>query len=130
MKIREIMDQQARCVGLENSVVEAAGVMRLFDVGAVPVCDDDQVVGMLTDHDIVVRSVADGRDLNHITVREALSGQVAPVFEDEEIEEAARLMEEQHLRRLPVLDQELHLVGTVSLRAIVDLAHIDLSARE
>jgi len=85
---------------------------------------------MLTDHDIVVRSVADGRDLNHITVREALSGQVAPVFEDEEIEEAARLMEEQHLRRLPVLDQELHLVGTVSLRAIVDLAHIDLSARE
>jgi len=91
MKIREIMDQQARCVGLENSVVEAAGVMRLFDVGAVPVCDDDQVVGMLTDHDIVVRSVADGRDLNHITVREALSGQVAPVFEDEEIEEAAPL---------------------------------------
>jgi len=118
MKVHEIMKHQTRCVGLENTLVEAAGVMRLFNVAAVPVCDEDSVVGMITDHDIVVRAVANGCDLNHLTVRETLSEEIVPVFEDEEIEEAARAMEEQHIRRLPVLDDELHFVGTVSLSDI------------
>ena len=88
--------------------------MRLFDLGAVPVCDDDRVIGMLTDRDIVLRGVANGGDLNHLTVLETLSGEGCSIFEDDEVESAAQMMEEQHVRRLPVVDHEQHLVGMVS----------------
>ena len=114
MRVHEIMSTQAFCVGPANTLVEAAGVMRLFDLGAVPVCDDDVVIGMLTDRDIVFRGVANGGDLNHLTVLETLSGSTVSIFEDDEVEHAARMMTEQHLRRLPVVDREQHLVGMVT----------------
>jgi CBS domain-containing protein len=114
MKVHEIMSTAARCVGPANTLVEAAGVMRLFDVGAVPVCDEDRVIGMLTERDIVLRGVANGGDLNHLTVLEAISGYVVPICEDDEVESAARLMEERNVGRLPVVDREQHLVGMVS----------------
>lgn len=114
MKVHDIMSTEARCVGPANTLVEAAGVMRLFGVGAVPVCDDDRVIGMLTARDIVLRCVANGSDLNHLTVLEAISESADPIFEDEEAEHAARIMEERHLGRLPVMDREHHLVGMVS----------------
>jgi CBS domain-containing protein len=88
--------------------------MRLFGVGAVPVCDDDCVIGMLTDRDIVLRGVANGYDLNHVTVLDAIGDSIVSVFEDEEVEDAARILEERHLGRLPVIDRERHLVGMVS----------------
>lgn len=114
MKVHEVMSTGARCVGPANTLVEAAGVMRLFDIGAVPICDEDRVIGMLTDRDIVLRGVANGGDLNHLTVLEAISGSIDPICEDEEVESAARMMEEQHLGRLPVVDRERHLVGMLS----------------
>lgn len=114
MKIHEIMSSTARCVGLDNSLVEAAGVMRLFNVGAVAVCEDDRVIGMLTDHDIVVRGVASGGDLNRLRVREAISDGVVSIFEDDDIEDAASAMVREHVARLPVLDHEQHLVGMIS----------------
>ncbi len=101
-------------MGLDNTLVEAAGVMRLFDIAAAPVCDDDQLVGMITEHDIVVRAVADGHDLNLMTVRDALSDDVVCIFDDDDVEEAALAMLETHARCLPVLDHEQHLVGMVS----------------
>jgi CBS domain-containing protein len=115
MKIHEIMSADARCVGLENTLVEAAGVMRAFDVGAVPVCEDGRIVGVLTDRDIVIRGVAEGRDPNAMTVREAILGRIFCIFADAEVEEAANLMREQRVRRLPVLNREERLVGIVSL---------------
>ncbi len=114
MKVHEIMSTEARCVGPANTLVEAAGVMRLFDIGAVPICDDDRVIGMLTDRDIVLRGVANGGDLNHLTVLEVVSESIDPIYEDDEVESAARMMEEKHLKRLPVVDRERHLVGMVS----------------
>lgn len=114
MKIHDVMSAEARTVGLDNTLVEAAGVMRLFDIGAMPVCDDDRVVGMITERDIVFRAVAEGRDLNRMTVRDALSDDVVCIFDDEDVEEAANAMIENHLRCLPVLDHEQHLVGMIS----------------
>ena len=63
MKVHEVMSTTARGVGPAKTLVDAAGVMRLFDLGAVPICDDDRVIGMLTDRDIVLHGVANGGDL-------------------------------------------------------------------
>ena len=113
MKVHDIMSD-ARCVGPANTLVEAAGVMRLFDIGAVPICDDDRLIGMLTDRDIVVRAVANGGDLNLLTVLDAVSESMVSVCEDDEVENAARFMDMNRVRRLPVVDREQHLVGMIS----------------
>ena len=119
MKVHQVMSTRARCVGPANTLVEAAGVMRLFNIGAVPICDDDRVIGMLTDRDIVLRGVANGGDLNHLTVLEAGSSTVVSVWEDDEVEFAERIMAQTDMGRVPVLDREQHLVGMLSRADLV-----------
>ncbi len=115
MKIREIMSTDVRCIGPDNTLVEAAGLMRELDVGAVPVCERDHLAGMLTDRDLVLRAIAAGKDPNHAIVRETMSPGIIYIFEDQSVEEAAHLMEEKQIRRLPVLNRQKRLVGIVSL---------------
>jgi CBS domain-containing protein len=115
MKVHEIMTAHARCVAPDNTLVEAAGLMRELDVGALPVCDNDRLAGMLTDRDLVVRAIADGRDPNETTVGDVLSAGVVYVLADQDVEDAARIMEEKQIRRLAVLSREKRLVGIVSL---------------
>ena len=93
--------------------------MRLFNLGAVPICEDDRVIGMLTDRDIVLRGVANGGDLNHLTVLDAGSSTVVSVWEDDEVEFAERIMAETDMGRVPVLDREQHLVGMLSRADLV-----------
>lgn len=115
MKVHEIMTARARCIGPNNSLVEAAGLMRELDVGALPVCDEDRLAGMVTDRDLVVRGMAEGRDPYAATVREVMSEGVLSIQADQDVEEAARLMQEKQVRRLPVISREKRLVGIVSL---------------
>lgn len=115
MKVHEIMTAHARCVAPDNTLVEAAGLMREMDVGALPVCDNDRLAGMITDRDMAVRAIADGRDPNSTTVRDAMTPGITYVFADQDVEEAARVMQEREVRRLPVLNREKRLVGIVSL---------------
>ena len=115
MKIREIMSSDVQCTKPDNTLTEAAGLMRQLDTGAVPVCDHDRLAGMLTDRDIAIRAVADGRDPNATSVRDVMSPGVVYVFEDQSVEEAAHLMEEKQIRRLPVLNRNKRMVGIVSL---------------
>lgn len=115
MKIQEIMAQNPRSVTPEQSLTQAAQVLRELDVGAVPVCENNRVVGILTDRDISVRAIANGRDPNRTTVRETMSFDLTTVFEDQEIEDAARIFEDEKIRRLPVLNRDRQLVGIVSL---------------
>jgi CBS domain-containing protein len=115
MKVHEIMTAHPRCIAPDNTLVEAAGLMRELDVGALPICDNDRLAGMVTDRDMVLRGTADGRDPNSATVREVMSEGIFYVFADQEVEEAARIMEEKQIRRLPVLNREKRLVGIVSL---------------
>lgn len=115
MKVHEIMTAHARCVGPENTLVEAAGLMREMDVGALPVCEEDRLIGILTDRDIVLRGTADGRDPNATNVREVMSSSVMSVRADQAVEEAVRVMEDRQIRRLPVTGRDGRLVGIVSL---------------
>ena len=84
-------------------------------MGVLPVCNGDRLVGMLTDRDVTIRVVADGRDPKTTTVEQAMTRQVVYCFEDQDIEEAERVMEKHQIRRLPVLDRDKRIVGIVSL---------------
>jgi CBS domain-containing protein len=115
MKIQEIMTPNPRFVTPDVSLTETAQVLRDLDVGAVPVCENERLVGILTDRDISIRATANGQDPNRTTVRETMSVGMSSVFEDQEIDEAARILEDEKIRRLPVLNQDRQLVGIVSL---------------
>jgi CBS domain-containing protein len=115
MKVHEIMTGHPRSVSPNTSLVEAAGLMREFDVGALPVCDDGTLAGIVTDRDIVIRGVADSGDPATTAVSEVMSGGVEAVSADDEVEDAVRIMEQRQIRRLPVLDRSKRLVGMVSL---------------
>lgn len=120
MKIREIMTKQVETVSPDSSLKEAALMMRDADIGFLPVGENDRLVGTLTDRDIAVRAVADGKDPNKARVRDAMSAGTEYVFDDQETAEAAQLMSEKQVRRLPVISRDAkRLVGVV---AIGDLA--------
>ena len=114
MKIREVMTQDVKVAGPDQTLAEAARMMAECDAGALPVGEDDRLVGMLTDRDIVIRGVA--KDLGPDTpIREVMSKEVLYCFQDEDVEHVADNMGEQQVRRLPVLDREKRLVGIVSI---------------
>ena len=113
MNIREVMTPNPQCVSPSDSIQNAARIMRDCDTGAVPVVDNGRPVGILTDRDIVVRAVADGGQLNR-PVREIVSGNVVCASPEMSTHEAADLMSEHQVRRLPVVENE-RLVGIVSL---------------
>jgi CBS domain-containing protein len=115
MKVHEIMTAHARSVAPENTLVEAAGLMRELDVGALPVCENEAVTGIVTDRDLAIRGVANGRDPNTTMVRDVMTSDIVHVFADQDVEEVARLMEERQIRRVPVLNRAKDLVGIVSL---------------
>jgi CBS domain-containing protein len=116
VKIAEIMTPDVQCIGPDDTLVEAASVMRQLDVGALPVCEGDKLIGMLTDRDIAIRAVADGRDPNTTKVRDTMSpGIVYYVREDQEVDDAIRVMEQHQVRRAPVMNRHEKLVGIVSL---------------
>ena len=113
MNIREVMTPNPECVSPGDSIQNAARIMRDNDTGAVPVVDNGRPVGIVTDRDIVVRAVADGGQLNR-PVREIVSGNPVCVTPDMSTHEAATLMSEHQVRRLPVVEGD-RIVGIVSL---------------
>ena len=114
MKIKDVMTTDVVVAGPEQTIADAARMMARCDAGALPVGEDDRLVGMITDRDIAIRAVA--RDLPPDTpVRECMSKEVLYCFQDEDVEHVADNMGEQKVRRLPVLDREKRLVGIVSL---------------
>jgi CBS domain-containing protein len=104
MQIREIMTRD-----------DAAAKMKELDVGAIPVCDGQKLSGLVTDRDITLRAVAEGRNPSNTRVSEVMSSDIAYCFEDESIERAANLMESKQIRRLPILDRNKQLAGIISL---------------
>ena len=115
MQVKEVMTRGVECVSPDATLQEAAHKMKDLDVGPLPVCDADRLAGMLTDRDIVVRAVAEGRDPRSARVREAMSEGIDYCFEDDDLEQAARLMRQRQVRRLVVLNRDKRLVGIVSL---------------
>ena len=115
MQVNEVMTRDAECTGPDATLKEAAERMKALDVGSLPVCDSDQLVGVLTDRDITIRSVAEGHDPRTDRVRDAMTPQVHYCFEDDDVTKAAKLMREKQVRRLPVLNKSKRLVGIVAL---------------
>lgn len=129
MKIRDMMTKETRSVTPDTPVIEAAGLMRLHDIGVVPVLDGQRVVGMLTDRDIVLQVVADGADPRTTLARDVMSTGSISVEADQEVERAVELMQKYQVRRLPVLDAGGVLVGIVSLGDIAVDVHAGLSGK-
>jgi CBS domain-containing protein len=113
MHIRDVMTPNPRFVSPNETIQNAARIMRDEDTGVVPICDNGRAVGIVTDRDIVVRSVADGGQLSR-PVSEIASGGVIAARPDMSTREAAELMSEHQVRRLPVVDGD-RLVGIVSI---------------
>ena len=109
------MTSDPRCVAPDTKLTEAAKIMGELDVGALPICKNDRLAGMVTDRDIAVRAIAQGRDPNKTTVQDAMTDGVVYIYEDDDVEAAARLFETKRIRRLPVLNREKRMVGIVSL---------------
>ena len=98
----------------DATIEEAAQEMRDGDFGLVPVAEDEALLGVITDRDIAIRAVAEGKDPSTL-VREIVSEEVVWASEDDSVEDAARIMSDHQIRRLSVVDAEQHLVGIVSL---------------
>jgi CBS domain-containing protein len=115
MQVQEIMTRAVEVIHPDTTLHEAAEKMKSLDVGPLPVSDGDRLVGFVTDRDITIRATAEGRDPNTTKVREVMTPGVIFVFEDQDVKEAARLMEEHQIRRLVVLNRDQRLCGIVSL---------------
>jgi CBS domain-containing protein len=115
MKIAECMSRDVQIVKPDQPIQEAAQFMLRSDAGSMPVCDGDRLVGMLTDRDIAVRAVAEGRGPD-TPVREAMTDHIDYCYDDDEIEDVAMRMSDAQVRRFPVLSRDDNrLVGIVSL---------------
>ena len=113
-KARDIMTQDPTCIGENDSVLDAAKLLADLDVGAVPICgEDDRLKGMLTDRDIVVKVLAQGKDPSQTTAGELGEGKPVTIGADDSVSEAISTMKEHAVRRLPVIDGH-DLVGIVS----------------
>lgn len=115
MLLKDCMTKKVETVRPEATLEEAAKKMRSLDVGSLPVCDGDRLVGMITDRDITVRADAEGRIPSQARVKEVMTKEVIWGFDDQDIRDAADLMADRQVRRLPVLNREKRLVGIVSL---------------
>jgi CBS domain-containing protein len=115
MQIREVMTPQVTTVRPNSPLVEIARIMRDEDIGAVPVTDNEQLLGMVTDRDIVVRALVEGHDGLDRTAADVMSPDVQCCAGDDDVDDVLRDMGDQQIRRLPVVDDDQRLVGIVSL---------------
>jgi len=115
MRVCEVMTQGAECTQPDTTLADAAQRMKSLNVGALPVCEADRLVGLITDRDITVRATAQGCDPRATTVREAMTPDIVYCFDDQLVGDAARIMEDHQIRRLPVLGGDERLVGILSL---------------
>jgi CBS domain-containing protein len=112
--IRDVMTSNPRTIEADRPVAEAARLMRDEDVGLAPVVEGDRLVGTLTDRDIAIRVVAEGRDPEATPVRDVASTDLVTLDPEQELSEALRLMAQHQVRRLPVVEEDGRLVGVIA----------------
>jgi len=115
MQLKDVMTADVQVANGDATLQEAAKLMKSLDVGALPVGDGKKLIGMLTDRDITVRATAEGHDPKKTKVKDVMTPDMIFCFEDQALVEAAVLMQEQQIRRLPILSRAMQLVGIVSL---------------
>ena len=115
MRVSEAMTPDVVTVPPEALLIDAARLMRDSDIGPLPVCDKGRILGVLTDRDITVRAVADGKDPQSTLVREVMTPEVVCCLESDDVSQAAEMMQSAQLRRLLVVTRDGRLAGIVSL---------------
>jgi CBS domain-containing protein len=115
MKLKDILTRNPHVIGPDAMICEAAKMMKEYDVGMLPVCDNRRLVGVLTDRDLAIRALATGTDPLSTKVKDVMTPNVCWCFDDQDLEDAAKIMEEKQIRRLPIVNREKRLVGIISL---------------
>ncbi len=115
LKVEEIMHRDVRRTNPEMCVADAARKMRDLDVGCLPVVENEKLIGIITDRDIVCRAIAGDHDLTTTEIRDVMSEDVAFCFYDQVVGDAAQIMQQNKVRRLPVFDHDKHMVGILTL---------------
>lgn len=115
MKLYEMMTKNVEVLPGNATVRDAAKLMKDIDVGSIPVIENNQMVGIITDRDIVLRSTAEGRNPNETRVSDVMTNELYFCYEDQDVKDAAKMMSERQIRRLPVVNRDHELVGIVSL---------------
>ena len=128
MKVREAMTTKVRTANPEQTICEAACLMAECDAGILPVGQNDRLVGVITDRDITIRAVAQGKS-PETPVSEVMSKEVLYCFEDEDLEHVAKNMGDVKVRRLPVLNRKKRLVGIVSVGDLALTANAQVAGR-
>ena len=127
MKVKQAMHQGVQWVDPSTSIKELAGLMREHDIGAIPIGENDRLVGMVTDRDIVCRCIAAGVDVAKATARDVMSKGIVFCSDQEELDDAARIMEDKRIRRLPVINQDKRMIGMLSVGDISQTGSRDLT---
>lgn len=127
MKVKDVMHKGAEWVAPQTSVANVAQKMRDLDIGAIPVGENDRLIGMVTDRDIACRGVANGKDCTKLTARDVMSKGIFYCSDTEELEDALRVMEQKQVRRLPVINDKKRMVGILSLGDVAQAASHELS---
>ncbi len=115
MKVKEVMHEGVTWIAPDEPVVEIAKKMRDEDIGAIPVGENDRLIGMVTDRDITCRGTAAGADPNELTARDVMSKGIVFCRDDEDVDDAIHIMEAKKIRRLPVLNEAKRMVGMLTL---------------
>jgi len=126
MKVSEAMTRDVRVANPNESIRDAARMMAEIDAGALPVGENDRLVGVITDRDIAVRAVAEGKDAT-TKVRDIMSREVLYCYDDQEIDDVARNMGDVKVRRLPVVNRDKRLVGIISLGDVACKEDVDVA---
>ncbi|HHW00025.1 MAG TPA: CBS domain-containing protein [Clostridiaceae bacterium] len=129
MKVKDIMTKNVAYVNPMSTVVDAARLMQKHNVGSIPVCDQNGVVGIVTDRDIVVRNVAHGNNPQSTTVKDVMTSQVVTATPDMDVKDVSEIMAKQQVRRLPVVENNM-LVGIVALGDVAADTRFDMEASE
>ncbi len=120
MKVKQAMHEGVEWRSPDTPLFELARIMRDEEIGAIPIGENDRLVGMVTDRDIVCRALAEGRDPVKLTARDVMTEGVFYCLEDEDVEDAIHLMENKRIRRLPVINRAKRMVGILSFS---DVSH-------
>jgi CBS domain-containing protein len=127
MKVKDVMHKGVVWVSPDTSLSEIANKMRKEDIGAVPVGENDRLVGMVTDRDICCRGLSNGQDPGALTARDVMSKPILYCRTGQSVEEAVRLLEKKKVRRLPVINEKKRMVGMLSLGDVAQKAKLGLS---
>ena len=125
MKVREIMSTDVQRISSSAMVSEAAEKMRVFNIGCLPILEDNKIVGMLTDRDIVIRAIAAGSNPRMTIIKDIFTPNIIRCYEDDDIETAATIMEVHRVRRLVVIRNDNSVAGILSLGDLASKANID-----